>query len=227
MTDKTKVAIVDNSIEPDVYNPVRHWSKYLEVHFEAFRPLEGEFPVWRDGFTHLILTGSEASILERESWVEEEIHFVREAAAKGLAILGSCFGHQVLAIALAGPSHVRKCAVPEIGWLPIEITDESELLGKKRTVYAFSSHFDEVYGLGKDFKVLSRTELCAVQAFQWKGDSVWGIQFHPEMNQKESLEYMRKSIKKADHNSIHYQSGLDSTPKNSGLIRRVIRLFAG
>jgi len=224
-TQNVKVAIIDNSIDPQVYNPVRHWSLYLDVYSRAFRPMEGEYPDWNSGFSHVIITGSEASILERDPWVEKEIELVREAVNRGLSILGSCYGHQVLAIALAGPSHVRKCRCPEIGWLPIEIIQDSDLLGKKRTVYAFSSHFDEVTGLGRDFQVLSRTEHCATQAFQWKGKPVWGLQYHPEMNPDEAQEYIRRSIEKGDKNSFHYRAGMESIPKDSGLVHRILERF--
>lgn len=222
-----RLAIIDNSIDPHVYSPVRHWSKYLDIPWLAFRPMEGEFPDWSDGFSHVIITGSEASILNRDSWVEEEIQLVKEAVNRGLSVLGSCYGHQVLAIALAGSQHVRQCVFPEIGWIPIKIIQDNEFLGKKGSVFAFSSHFDEVAHLGREFEVLCRTEHCAIQAFQWKGHSVWGLQYHPEMNRDEALEYIRKSINKADQNSIHYQAGLNSIPKDSGLIHRIIHQFIG
>ena len=34
---KVKVAIVDNSIDPEVYSPVDHWSAHFDVDWEAFR----------------------------------------------------------------------------------------------------------------------------------------------------------------------------------------------
>jgi hypothetical protein len=57
-----KVAILDNSLDPDVYKPVLHWSRWLTEAWIAFRAPEGRFPRLGDRFTHLILTGSEASI---------------------------------------------------------------------------------------------------------------------------------------------------------------------
>lgn len=225
MQEDIKVAILDNSIDPRVYNPVNHWSKHLDFPWQAFRPQDGEFPDWSVGFTHVIITGSEASILNRDAWVNDEIELVKEAAKRGLSLLGSCYGHQILTISLAGFRHVRKCVQPEIGWLPIEITQESDLLGRPRTVYAFSSHFDEVADLGEEFKVLSRTEYCAVQAFQWKEKSVWGLQYHPEMDVEEASEYMKKTIRKSDFGRFHYETGMKTVPRDSGLIHRIMRRF--
>ncbi len=103
-----RLAIVDNSIHPEIYKPVAHWGRHLSVPFEAFTAREGRWPD-PGRFTHLILTGSEASILEPDAWVEDEAGLVREAVGRGLAVLGSCWGHQLLALALAGPGHVARC----------------------------------------------------------------------------------------------------------------------
>jgi GMP synthase-like glutamine amidotransferase len=223
-TKEPKVAILDNSINPSVYNPVRHWSLYLKNQWKAFRPKEGKFPDLRD-FSHLILTGSEASILERKKWVNDEIEFVKEAVEKGLSIFGSCYGHQVLAVALSGWEHVRRCVQPEIGWIPIQITKDNSLLGKMRTIYAFSSHFDEVFNLNENFSILSSSDKCAIQAFQWKGRPVWGVQFHPEMNIEEANRYIRLSLAKADDKKADYEQALDSIPRDSGAIRLIIANF--
>jgi hypothetical protein len=56
----TRVAIVDNSINPSVYKPVEHWAAFLRVPFSPFRAPDGRFAGLKEGFTHIILTGSEA-----------------------------------------------------------------------------------------------------------------------------------------------------------------------
>jgi len=111
-----RVAIIDNSITPSVYKPVEHWGAFLHVPFASFRAAEGRLPDLGENFTHLILTGSESSIIEREDWVDAEVEFVRDALSRNFPTLGSCYGHQLLARALCGPPHVRRCQRPEIGW---------------------------------------------------------------------------------------------------------------
>ena len=220
-----KVAIVDNSIDPSVYQPVRHWTSFLDVHWRVFRATEGCLPNLNEDFTHLILTGSEASILNREDWVEREVELARNAGDKGLAVLGSCYGHQILALALAGSQHVRRCAFHEIGWFPIRITKESSLLGKKRIIYAFSSHFDEVFNLGESFTVLSTSEKCEIQAFQWKEKPVWGLQYHPEITVPEAIQYIQSSAAKSGKRASFYKDALDLTPKDSDSIQNIISKF--
>lgn len=65
MTQAVKLALIDNSIDPDSYPPCAHWGEFLSVPFDSFRAGDGRLPDLGDGYTHLILTGSEASILER------------------------------------------------------------------------------------------------------------------------------------------------------------------
>jgi len=224
-TKKTKIAIIDNSIDPSVYKPIEHWSAYLKAEWEAFRAPRHEFPDLKKGFTHVILTGSESSILEREKWVDEEVAVVKEAFQINLPILGSCYGHQLLALSLAGTAHVRRCQEPEIGWIPIEIRVANRLLGKKGRAFSFSLHFDEVVGLSEPFLVLASTARCPIQAFGYKGKNIWGIQIHPEINPPAAQDLMKSFLNLNPRVRPLYEKALGCEPKDSGLIHRVVREF--
>lgn len=219
-----KVAIIDNSIDPAVYKPVDHWQTWLDFQ-GVFVAREGSLPDLRQGFTHLILTGSEASITLREPWVEREAELIREATNRGLAILGSCWGHQLIAYALAGPAHVRACCRPEIGWLPIRIFGLDDLLGPPGEVYSFTLHFDEVTGLDGRFEVLAATEACAVQAFRVKGRPVWGIQPHPEIDPPSGRELLRGLRDRGSKGREELDTALRLEARDSGLILRIIQAF--
>lgn len=225
MSPRVKIAILDNSLNPAVYDPVSHWGRYLSLPWQAFRPKDGDLPDLEQGFSHLLLTGSEASVLERKDWVEEEVRLVREAADRRLAILGSCYGHQLLALALAGPRHVRRCARPEIGWLPIRTLRPSRLLGPKGRPFAFSTHFDEVVGLQDPFEVLASTESSPIQAFCLKGKPVWGLQPHPEITPAEARRLLDDLSRLNPRSLDIYQRALASKPRDSRLIRRVVQAF--
>jgi GMP synthase-like glutamine amidotransferase len=222
-----KVAIVDNSIDPSIYTPVEHWAKFLDVPFESFRAPERRFPQGKGDFSHLILTGSEASILERDDWVEDEVEFVREAVAKGYPILGSCYGHQLIAMALCGTGGIRRSPRPEVGWYPIEILVPGDILGEKGRAFAFCSHFDEAVGLGADFRILASSPACPIQAFQVVGRPVWGIQFHPEIDIPDARQFLKSLVDLGLPTSTVFAEALRTQPRDSGLVRGIVRHFLG
>jgi GMP synthase-like glutamine amidotransferase len=222
---EVKVAFIDNSIDTSIYNPQEHWKPYLGVEWDPFRAPESRFPDLKKGYTHLILSGSEASIIERENWVYEEIEVVQDAVEKGLSILGSCYGHQLLALALLGSASVQRCVQPEVGWIPIQIKVENELLGEKRQAFSFSSHFDEVVNLSDAFLVLASSKDCQIQAFQLKKRPIWGIQIHPEINISNAQILLEKFISLNLETKPFFEKALKSTPKDSGLIRRIVKSF--
>jgi len=222
-----KVAVLDNSLDPDVYKPVLHWSRWLTEGWTSFRAPEGRFPKLGDGFTHLILTGSEASILDREEWVDAEVDLVRKALDQRVPILGSCYGHQLLALAIGGPAYVRRCEEPEIGWLPLRILEDTPLLGAAGTAYAFTLHFDEVVDPGGLFKVLAETLLCRIQAFQYGERPVWGIQAHPEIGVEDGRDLLEAEFVRAYKGAEMIKRALRSVPRDTELIRSIVPAFLG
>lgn len=220
-----KLAIIDNSINSEIYNPLEHWRSFLNVDWTSFKATKSQFPLIRDGYTHFLLTGSEASILERENWVYEEIEVIQEAIERGVSILGSCYGHQLLALALAGPAHVKRSEKPEIGWIPISIQERDSILGHKKRAYSFSIHFDEVVNLRESFLILASSKHCQIQAFQLRKKPVWGIQIHPEMEINPARKLLRALIDQNLKEKPLFERALTSKPKDSKLIYPIVKAF--
>ncbi len=175
--------ILDHAVHRDVYRPFEHWIRFVPEGVKVVRaPKEDPPPPARD-VSHVLVTGSEDSILEPAAWTQDRLGWIREARDAGVAVLGSCHGHQMIAAALAGPRCVRRSASPEFGWFEIEmLDDEADLFrGASRPAFAFCSHFDEVAPLPEGFRVLGRSAGCAVQAFQVEGTRIFGVQAHPEI----------------------------------------------
>ena len=220
-----KLAIIDNSINSEIYNPLEHWSLFLNADWTSYKATKGHFPRIKDGYTHLLLTGSEASILERENWVYEEIEVVQQAIEKGLSVLGSCYGHQLLALALAGSAHIKRSEKPEIGWIAIDIKETNNILGQKRRAYSFSIHFDKVVNLKEPFVILASSEHCQIQAFQLSEKPVWGIQIHPEIDVSSARKLLRTLIDQDLKNKAHFEKALESKQKDSKLIYPILETF--
>jgi GMP synthase (glutamine-hydrolysing) len=181
-----RLLILDNAIHRDIYKPFDHWARYVPPGVEVVRAVREDPPPRIDGFSHVLITGSEASILHDEPWMRVQADLVREASERGVPLLGSCHAHQMIARALGGPDCVRKAPEPEFGWIEIEILGDDPLFrGAVNPAWAFCSHFDEVVDLPPDFPVLARSSRCGIQAFRAGDVPVYGVQSHPEITPEE------------------------------------------
>jgi len=116
-------------------------------------------------YSHFIISGSEASVLDDNPWEKllKEISYNIIAMKKPL--LAICYGHQFLARALLGKQSVRRTGTPEFGWVDITLTENPLFKGITASVFMVS-HYDEVFHLTDDFKVIASSPRCAVHAFQ-------------------------------------------------------------
>ena len=63
-----RVLILDGSLNREIYSPTRGWRQYLgDVPSDSVHVSRGETPPPLDPYTHLIVTGSEASIVGPET----------------------------------------------------------------------------------------------------------------------------------------------------------------
>ncbi len=145
---------------------------------------DGPPPRSMEPYSHLILSGSTASICHDDAFLGPVLDLIRNAVAWGRPVLGICYGHQAIARALLGRDHVRRRGAPEFGWLPVTPLPPGRDLfaGLPRPFRAFSGHFDEVCGLPPDFEVIARSEACAIQGMLCRRLKILGFQFHPEMD---------------------------------------------
>ncbi len=141
-----RVLIADNSEHPFLSRPSSHWEAHLNgVKTVAVNIPSGQGSPSLSGFTHLILTGSEGSILRPEPWFEAEVELVRRAVERGLRVIGSCFGHQLLVYALSGPEYLHPADPPEVGFTPVGMTGPDPLFDRLPNPWTtFVYHFDAV-----------------------------------------------------------------------------------
>jgi len=122
----------------------------------------------------LVVTGSPWSVTDTDSigsWIGREIEMVRTAHDTGVAVLGLCFGGQVLSTALGG--EVRRVDTPEFGWHEVD-TDLPDAIAPGPW---FEWHYDG-FTVPDGATEIARTAVSP-QAFRI-GRSV-GTQFHPEI----------------------------------------------
>ncbi|WP_083410633.1 type 1 glutamine amidotransferase [Mycolicibacterium rutilum] len=107
-----------------------------------------------------------------DTWVSTEMAMLRDAADAGVALLGVCFGGQLLAQTFGGS--VARSPAPEIGWYDVESADDS-LIPAGRW---FQWHYDR-WTLPPGAVEVARTA-DASQAFLL--GRTLALQFHPEVD---------------------------------------------
>jgi GMP synthase-like glutamine amidotransferase len=126
--------------------------------YDVIVPLGARWPVYDEAL--------------RNTWVGAETQLVRDAADAGVALLGVCFGGQLLAQAFGGT--VARSPVPEIGWYDVE-SDHPDLVPGGPW---FQWHFDR-WALPPGATEIARTANSS-QAFVL--GRALALQFHPEID---------------------------------------------
>ena len=107
-------------------------------------------------------------------------------------ILGECLGMQLMAIHFggkAGPSEI-----PEYGLSRLRVIEEDDLFkGLPKEFLVWESHNDEVKE-APNFTVLALSENCRIQAVKHWHKPLYGVQFHPEVNNTEHGEEILRNF---------------------------------
>lgn len=222
-----RILYLDNSIENDVYQPSMYWEVFLTFFFDSYRAYDGELPLELNDYSHILITGSSASVLDDEEWMRAEVDLIRNAVEKGKVILGSCFGHQILARSLFGMKTVRARQTPEVGWPDIEIIAEDQLFGEAgRVINGFVFHFDDVCDLPKnEVTIIARSNECEILGFKLKDRPVWGIQPHLEMGIVEGLKLIKNVFGEGEREKHLFGGSSQNAPQDTGWIIPLMSAF--
>jgi GMP synthase (glutamine-hydrolysing) len=99
-------------------------------------------------------------------------------------ILGICAGLHFMTGHFGGST--GPAFVPEYGKTRLYVEEEDDLFrGLPREFTVWESHNDEVKEVPEGFEVLARSDNCAVQAVRMPSRSIYGLQFHPEVENTE------------------------------------------
>jgi len=116
---------------------------------------------------------------ERHGWLRPELEFLSTHLERGTPLLGVCLGSQL--IARAAGARVFRAAEPEVGWLPVELTEAGT---GDAVTGALPSRFDAfqwhhyTHELPAGAVELARSPVCT-QVYRL--GRAWGVQFHPEV----------------------------------------------
>jgi GMP synthase-like glutamine amidotransferase len=137
----------------------------------------------------LIVMGGPMSVNDEAvyPWLREEKQLIRETIGRGVPVLGTCLGAQLIASAMG--ARVHPAGEPEVGWFPVSpsIPGSSMLFPETLTVFQWHG---ETFELPKGAVPLVSSPVCHNQAFLL-GENVIGMQFHLETTRESAMALIK------------------------------------
>jgi GMP synthase (glutamine-hydrolysing) len=128
------------------------------------------------GAKGLIVSGGPSSVYDSASPTVDPAIF-----SSGQAVLGICYGQQVMAHLLGGQVHKGVKGEYGLATLELEETADPMFAGLGGRQQIWMSHRDVVETVPEGFLVAGRTDTCAVAAMGSSARRLYGVQFHPEV----------------------------------------------
>ncbi len=154
---------------------------------------EGDaLPDWRAADA-IVVMGGPMSVHDEATlpWLRTEKAWIADAVRAGVPLFGACLGVQLLAVSLG--AEVRPGPKPEVGILPVFLTDEAandpvfaELPSELLTL----QWHGDTFTLPDGAVLLASSPAYPNQAFRW-GEHAYGVQFHLEVSREMAEEWAR------------------------------------
>jgi GMP synthase (glutamine-hydrolysing) len=152
----------------------------------------GEVPAL-DGFDAIVAMGGPMSVNDEAAlpWLADEKRLISRAVHRGVPYFGACLGVQLLAASLG--AKVYAGAAPEVGILPVELTDEGRVdtvMGSLDGQILTLQWHGDTFDLPANAVRLAGSEAYPNQAFRY-GTCAYGVQFHIEVSAAMAEEWAR------------------------------------
>ena len=152
---------------------------------------EGE-PLPGRSFDAIVAMGGPMSVNDEAEhpWLVDEKHLIADAARDGVPFWGACLGVQLLASAL--DARVYAGSAPEVGLLPVRLTDEGRadpVVGALPAEVLTLQWHGDTFDLPVGATLLATSDAYPNQAFRY--GNAYGVQFHLEVSAAMAADWSR------------------------------------
>lgn len=141
----------------------------------------GELPPQPSACAAYIVTGSACGVYDPLPWIARLKHFLNEAKGKA-ALVGICFGHQVMAEAFGG-----KVVKSPKGWgmgaMSYEVVRPQPWLDNRRKITLPASHQDQVVLPPPGAAVVASSDFAPYGLLAYRDQPAMSLQLHPEFTE--------------------------------------------
>lgn len=233
--NKKVIALMHADYEEPLF--IKDWLSSHNVPYQEVRIYESEPLIDPEDVLMLVIMGGPMNIYEYEQfpWLREEKSYIQKILSQNIPALGICLGAQLLADVSGG--RVTRLPKPELGWYTVSRAFNpsdprlKELFPEFLTIFQWHQ---DTFSIPPGAIHLYSTESCINQGFLL-GDSIIGLQFHPEMEDESILGFLdqvekdtgisKSSFPKGDiiNNITNYKEGNEFISK----VMRYLLLQAG
>lgn len=163
--------------------------------FTVFNVVAGIYPQKPEQYDAYLVTGSKCDSFATDPWIEQLKKFLRQQYEAGRALLGVCFGHQLLAIVLGGHTE-RATQGWGVGMQHYQIkTSASWMTPALGDLRLLAFHQDQVTRLPANATLLAGNAFCPYAAYAI-GHQVLCFQGHPEFTLpfSKAISELRRSM---------------------------------
>ncbi|HEY8005200.1 MAG TPA: type 1 glutamine amidotransferase [Phenylobacterium sp.] len=186
---------------------------------------EGELPGSPTACDAYLITGAAAGVYDALPWIAEAEDFLR--AAKGqAALVGVCFGHQLMAQAFGGKV-VKSPKGWGLGETDYRVLAREPWMDGGDTIRLPASHEDQVVAPPPGAQVFAASDFTPIAGLVWRDQPAISIQPHPEFEPAYAvslIEHRREgpyTPDEADRAVASYQ-GEDDRARVGGWIRNFL-----
>ncbi|MEN9214167.1 MAG: type 1 glutamine amidotransferase [Gloeomargarita sp. DG02_4_bins_56] len=167
------------------------------IPYEYVKMWEGQTPQcgWAS-YSHVVLLGGlmGAYELDRYEFLRREYGYLEAIFAEAIPVLGICLGAQMLAHFLGAKVAVGAYG-QEVGWVRITrlaAALDDPVVGHLPPQMHFFEWHGDAFELPQGAEGLFRGDLYPHQGFRY-GERVWGVQFHPEVDEPTIQTWWREA----------------------------------